>query len=845
MGRRSQRRAVRYESDQAGCIWGLIRIFDFRYGRSTRKLLSDRRFMSRNASVSSGVGTKLKTLRNSDEKLRSTKKKVKGDEESELPTVDIVKTSVKELMEEEMFIEQDSKKPINTAQVVEPEKKVSMESCGVYTSDSEQKSLDNPDLEGIMEELCQYHQRNTSYNFDMLSSDAYSLAEENLRAAIKVFTDERFKEDAKTHHSKEFSDALKTLSSNKELFLNLLKDPNSPLVKHIQSIDDARLEKEQTSSKTHRNFFKRRSKSQESNPLKENEKSQPSNRIVILKPGPTRCQNPNSEISIMEDNTISERNASQFSFTKIKRKLRHAMGKEKLGDSRNPGFGEKGVPDERVGWSSPNRNHFYTEKFAKPHNASKREENISKLRAAEYSGVSNIYIEAKKHLSDMLTNGDEKEAMKRQLPNLGRILSLPEYNFSPWGSPRNDGEPGFITAQMRLSPRGNIDTHRLIQEGNAVHLSSSKQEAGSQSQQGSIIDNPDEKVQSSNSCLNVTDRLKLDNLVEENSLASLVRDEMSFEGGVEIVPKTDYQQDSGILDVLCEASSSLIASDDQNHNTDEVCDEETYSGCLKSDSFEVDPSFSSPLVSPSSSSQTKKIEDQDSPIDKTERPSPVSVLEPFFTEDEISPSTTKSRPAIQPLQIRFDEGMCTRAREENEESSFEYVEAVLLASGLNWDDYLSNKLSSDQLLHPSLFDEVELFSNRHFDDQKLLFDCTNEVLKEVCERYFSYYSVIKHKVRPVPSGTSLIQEVWEGVEWHLLCYPPHHSLDQLVRKDMAKSGSWMDLQFEKESMVIELINLVLEEMTEETVFSFINEITEGEALVLLDEISEDERSVCL
>lgn len=200
--------------------------------------------------------------------------------------------------------------------------------------------------------------------------------------------------------------------------------------------------------------------------------------------------------------------------------------------------------------------------------------------------------------------------------------------------------------------------------------------------------------------------------------------------------------------------------------------------------------------------------------------------------------------AIQPLQIHFDEGMCTRAREENEESAFEYVEAVLLASGLNWDDYLSNKLSLDQLIHPSLFDEVELFSNRPFDDQKLLFDCTNEVLKDVCERYFSFYSFVKHNIRPVPSGTSLIQEVWEGVEWHLLCYPPHHSLDQLVRKDMEKSGSWMDLQFEKESMVIELINLVLEDMTEETVFSFINESTEGEALVLLDEIS-DERSVCL
>ncbi|KAM7506542.1 hypothetical protein LguiA_016995 [Lonicera macranthoides] len=117
--------------------------------------------------VSSGIGTKLKTLRNSDEELKSTKNSA---------------STIKEI-----------------------------------------------------------------HDFDTQSSDAYSLAEENLRAEIKVFTDERFKEDAKTHHSKEFSDALKTLSSNKEFFLNLLKDLNSPLVKHIQSIDDACLEKEQRS----------------------------------------------------------------------------------------------------------------------------------------------------------------------------------------------------------------------------------------------------------------------------------------------------------------------------------------------------------------------------------------------------------------------------------------------------------------------------------------------------------------------------------------------------------------------------------------------------------------------
>lgn len=46
MTKPSQRRAVRH--DQAGCMWGLISILDFRHGtRPTRKLLAARRRGSR------------------------------------------------------------------------------------------------------------------------------------------------------------------------------------------------------------------------------------------------------------------------------------------------------------------------------------------------------------------------------------------------------------------------------------------------------------------------------------------------------------------------------------------------------------------------------------------------------------------------------------------------------------------------------------------------------------------------------------------------------------------------------------------------------------------------------
>uniref|UniRef100_A0A5B6ZL24 DUF4378 domain-containing protein n=1 Tax=Davidia involucrata TaxID=16924 RepID=A0A5B6ZL24_DAVIN len=930
MAKRSQRRTVRYEKNQAGCIWGLISIFDFRNGRSTRKLLSDRR---RGIGQAVGAGysrSKPNKLTNLDEKSRG----IYDAEESKTVEANAAKTSVKELMEEEMFSEQDPKKQVSSAEVearefdsergghvkksCKPTKKTSKRSCDIHACDlnaaenmgpqnsyhqiSEQKTSNNLDLEVIVEELYhQIHQKSTGCvkhdwheDLDVQPNQTYSIFEEKLSEAIKVFVNEKstngknLTKDGKIHHSKEFMDALQTLSSNKELFLELLKDPDSLLVKHIQDLEDAQIEKEQNSKSlarsnlldkelsnsrpselVHRkqhNFFRRKSKSQERNPLKGNENCQPSNRIVILKPGPAGMQNSQTESNLrsslqshysLGDKGQSERIASQFSFTEIKRKLKHAMGKERHGiisdgithrfpyEHQNSGKGDKGVGGEIGGWGSPNRNHFYNERFARPSIGIKKVDKIDKPEDAETSmrneivgypeqRVSNIYVEAKKHLSEMLSNGDEIEDFSSgQLPKtLGRILALPEFNVSPICSPGRDKEHSFVTAQMRMSAYNNFhmvneNTWRLIQEDHVSHLGPSRQ--GLEIQSCITDDNPDDKEQAPNSNQNVANELNHANAVEETSCS--MRDEISSEADAEIVKTTDtvFPEESKALEVSAEGSSN-----DQKGDIAEVCDEEKSAQCLKLDSFEEDQSLSSPLTSPSSSLIIKKVED----LERPERPSPVSVLEPLFTEDDISPASTKSlpvEPPMQPLQIHLeeavfsaiDQGICVRTCMEDEESTFEYVEAVLLGSGLNWDEFLLRWLSSEQLLDSSLFDEVELFSNRSCHDQKLLFDCTNEVLKEVCERYFGYspwVSFVKQNIRPVPKGKNLIHEVWEGVEWHLLLQPPPHILDQMVRKDMAKSEKWMDLRVDAENIAIEMGEAILEDVMEDTILSFVNDL---------------------
>lgn len=186
-----------------------------------------------------------------------------------------------------------------------------------------------------------------------------------------------------------------------------------------------------------------------------------------------------------------------------------------------------------------------------------------------------------------------------------------------------------------------------------------------------------------------------------------------------------------------------------------------------------------------------------------------------------------------------DQALCVRTRMEEEESAFEYVEAVLLGSGLNWDEYLLRWLSSEQLLDTSLFDEVELFSSCSSHDHKLLFDCTKKVLKEVCECYFGC-SFGKQKIRPVPKGRKLINEVWRGVEWNFLQHSASHSLDQLIRKDMSRPRTWMDLHCETSQTVIELQTLVLEEMMEDAILSFDKDVLENIFPMLLDESIKDE-----
>lgn len=520
------------------------------------------------------------------------------DEEGNTPMLDAAKISVKELMEEEMFNEEGSgvgseQSNSNNGNHLKKRQKrrtrsriksseLDLSELGTAEEQlQEQKPLDNLDLEMIMEELAQINQRNTNGSKNDLHGDLDipSVVEEKLVAAVKILAEQRlgcskrFGEDGNRCSSKEFMDALKTLSLNKGLLLKLLQDPNSKLVKHVQSLEDARLGKaradnsspasnltedkskcDQTSTRKPRNFFRRRTKSLESYPIMAGDKDfQNNNKIVILKPG---AQSPQTDIRVsslrmqspnMEDKVHNDRNASQFSFTEIKRKLRHAMGKERQGvspDRINPKYspkhqnsnnGEKGSTGENLCWSSPNRNHFYTERFLGSPPIFKKGESVEKLAVNENSqymrlGGSNIYLEAKKHLSEMVKSGGETpELVNRQLPKpLGRILSIPEYNGTPLCSPRKYGDDIFVTTQIKLSPRSTAknDLSGLLQENANSHPSPRKQLL--ENQPDISTSNTEDKIE----CLQANDDITLgDDLEHSVEIQSITEDALVPEEG--------------------------------------------------------------------------------------------------------------------------------------------------------------------------------------------------------------------------------------------------------------------------------------------------------------------------
>ncbi|XP_043715804.1 uncharacterized protein LOC122664165 isoform X2 [Telopea speciosissima] len=968
MGKKSKRHTLRSEGDQSNCMSGLISIFDFRQDRSTQKLLSDRKCGTGHASSGGDLKSRLNLLTSFDEMSHSSDVSLNGDKRK-IQKVDGAKTSVKKLMEEEMSNEQQPKHQIGNVAVEETQSdskngsylgknhKQATKSCSgtcdmqVHDSkasaslkyqlphdlpNSEEQSSNKINLVAVMEEFCnQFHdtqeaqlqhenvgkfndvQGTTSLvkhtHLDKLNMQIQNPnTPEKLSEATEAFLNQKFieaEQQNRGHQSKLFMDALEMLNSNKELFLKLLQDPNSVLMKHIEDLRDAQaavgwtkllpedkmanskeceklVSEKKLQKQTVHSFFRRKIKSQKIKPSKGSGKPQALNDIVLLKPRPEEKQNSGTETSpSLRTEEPRVRNTSHFSFAEIGKKLKHAMGENRKEQRwpptlhripyKHPSEAVKEINEEVTERGSPRESNFHIGRMTDPSINVKGRDKASQSKDLEPSQLkdhepitghedaptsvdgqnitmknvenfkqteSNIYIEAIKHLSDIVSTGKEDiDLSSRQIPKtLGGILSLPEYNLSPIFSPGRDKEHDSVTAEMRVQPHDNV---QMINE-NVLQL---KEDNGSgiliplrqniETPPCNIDHKADSKLQVPDSNSNISQNFSPDSKIQESTCSAK---EFSPEADINTVEITNIEHPEEYIPLeKCPEPDCITALDTTNQSTDKtkIFEEEETSECLSLDSPEENQSSSS-SSGPSSPSSViiQKVVDQEGITDKPEQPSPVSVLEPFIQEDATSPGSTISHPAeppIQPLQIHLVEydssALVSESPDpeiyvscmEDKQSTFEYVRAVLRISGFNsWDEFLGRSEYTDQLLDPSMFDEMEVLSGQLCSDQKQLFDCINEVLVEVYDRYFScspWVSFGKPNIRPVPVGKNLIREVWEGIDCHLLPQNQQLAVGRILEKDMAKAGKWMDLRFDFELISNELGDIILEELTEETI----------------------------
>ena len=139
---------------------------------------------------------------------------------------------------------------------------------------------------------------------------------------------------------------------------------------------------------------------------------------------------------------------------------------------------------------------------------------------------------------------------------------------------------------------------------------------------------------------------------------------------------------------------------------------------------------------------------------------------------------------------------------EDHQFADKYVEEVLQAYGLNYDDLLADRRSPTQCCN----------------DPKLLFDCIKEAAAEVYNRHFRhlpFVSLIKPKIQPVPlMERDVVREILKGVDGLLLL---HLSPQNRLQRDVNKSQAWLDIRTDVEDIVSDIVEASVEALIEETI----------------------------
>ncbi|KAJ1272255.1 hypothetical protein BS78_06G188300 [Paspalum vaginatum] len=850
MAKKGYKQHSKSEKIQVGCMSGLIRMLDF---RRSPKLISDGR-VKRDPKGFGDVHGNISA---------------DNDKGNKVELIYAGRASIKTLMEEEM------------ASSTHPLKQEQRNVCGIYSEDIDlnlaaslmeiyRNRTEGQELRNLVESGRSSISTDKENNTDapahlyQIPSSIQRALEDVAEAVIRhQSANKKCISSSGEARSKEFVDALQLLSSNKELFLMLMQDPSSRLLECLQnlymSLGSTKLECEECAEETEwqgmthsleqpltspskverrQNSFLKEDKLVMRKPSKLNDSSRGLSRIVILKPSPARSytslisssatSSPLSNHTDLQVQEGSDKPDRHFSLRELKRRLRFAVidnrkdhqlnsmsttshkaeadsSKQFLVTSMSESVASTDSSDSK-GAAEPS----IVDKKTVPEDSGNRTRNDVTHGAGSFS-----YEKAKMYIIERLNDqGEENFQTVQKSESFERLISLPENGtFFPSHCPR---EEKIIVA------------HKAT---NLINLHMIEQEDGSASPDSTKVYQETESANTSDLGTETLVELNLDHDYHPPNEGSISQELISE--GVKIIQ--DTMENSPVCDED-ETSRKRV----EEKSPDECSSEESQSMNVLS---EPEVALHSPdgvneqgnhstsiveLVKPSVLTFPYSPENANG---KEEKLSPQSVLDPVVgaatspghgtqKRDELSMPTSRvlfeehDTPSASPTSCNGPQVAVL----DDKDARVSFIKAVLEASELLSEENSHRWYTEEPLLDVSVLAEV---GNVYCltDDAVLLFDCIEEVLLKIRDKFFGtnpWVAFLKHNVRPAPVGTHLIQEVAKGIN-SLVSNGCPNTLEQVMMKDL-DSGSWLDLHGDTQSVVVELWDGLFDDLLEEMVF---------------------------
>ncbi|XP_071738125.1 uncharacterized protein [Rutidosis leptorrhynchoides] len=648
-----------------------------------------------------------------------------------------------------------------------------------------------------------------------------ALVREKFMEAKRLSTDENLRQ------SKQFQDALEVLSSNKDVFLKFLQEPNSLFSQNLYTLQSGppppdckriTILKPSKPIDNHNKTSPDLSFSSEFCKVDDVSNPNPPTRIVILKPSSMNIKAVASHDDVFVEDPEEVTNEISDNLGGLRRDetlLSSVFSNGYIGDDSSYCKSEVDYATGILSDSeivSPTSKHSwdYINRYSSHYSASSSR--------ASYSPESSVCREAKKRLSErwavMSSNKNvlEQREIQRSSSTLGDMLALSDVK-----KPENVDETKRFKEDNDINPIGLLRSKSLPVSGSST-------------------DKVDE-----------TKGVMKEKLVKSSS----------FKFSNLFFPRSKKTSKDGSHQCKEVPQSTRFIGNEEAQRSNEMIVEEASCSGLKHGILlpEVGFSFKKPGF------RGNHIENQD-------HPSPISVLEPQF-EDE---HATKCRPnsklnGIESMKynlidksppigsiartLSWDDSVGSSTpyvgrpsstplnQEEEEQECLFYIQTLLSVAGLNKVksiSFLSKWHSPESPLDPSLRDKCINLSDlssmpkrRHQNTiTKLVFDCVNEALKSIAKRgpYSGAHDSLDYMVM---SSMVLVDLVWahikewmsgdERCDWDDVD-GGSMAVERVVNKEVVGQGWVEGIRFEIDNTRKEIEGKLLEELVQESVLEF-------------------------